>query len=115
MNQPSRKRQLNNALILAVYVLLVSGAPVLAQELSRVDAGYRLAQEFCAECHGIESEDLISPKLDAPAFYDVANRLEMTAMALSVWSRTPHPIMPNLVFSADETSDLTAYILSMKN
>ena len=88
---------------------------MLAQEPASVDAGYRLAQEFCAERHGIESEDLISPKLDAPTFFDVANKTGITLMALSVWSRTPHPIMPNLVFSADETSDLTAYILSMKN
>ena len=114
MNQPSRKRQLNNALILAVYVLLASGAPVLAQELSRVDAGYRLAQEFCAECHAIEPDELDSPNMDAPAFYDVANKTGITVMALSVWFRTPHPTMPNFVIREDETSDLTAYILNLK-
>ena len=28
--------------------------------------------------------------------------------------RTPHPIMPMLILSADETSDVVAYILSLK-
>jgi mono/diheme cytochrome c family protein len=101
-------------LIPAVYFLLASGAPVLAQETGSVDAGYRLAQEICAECHAIEPDDLNSPNMDAPAFIDVANKTGITVMALSVWFRTPHPTMPNLVFSADETSDLAAYILSMK-
>ncbi len=36
-------------------------------------------------------------------------------MALAVWFRTPHPTMPNFVLSADETSDLIAYILSLQS
>jgi mono/diheme cytochrome c family protein len=102
-------------LIPAVYILLVSAAPVLAQETRSVDAGYRLAQEVCAECHGIEPDDLISPNLDAPAFYDVANKPGITVMALSVWFRTPHPTMPNFIFSADEASNLIAYIFTLKS
>jgi mono/diheme cytochrome c family protein len=115
MHQPSRIRQFNNALITAVYVLLATGAPVLAQETGSVDAGYRMAQEICAECHAIEPDDLKSPNMDAPTFLDVANKFGITVMALSVWFRTPHPTMPNFVFSADETSDLAAYILSLKS
>jgi hypothetical protein len=53
--------------------------------------------------------------MDAPTFLDVANKFGITVMALSVWFRTPHPTMPNFVFSADETSDLAAYILSLKS
>ena len=101
-------------LILAVYALLASGAPVLAQELGSVDAGFGLAQEVCAECHAIDSEELISPNIDAPAFYDVANKRGLTIMAISVWFRTPHPTMPNFVITEDESSDLIAYILSLK-
>jgi mono/diheme cytochrome c family protein len=115
MHQPSRIRQFSNALITAVYVLLASGAPVLAQETGSADAGYKMAQEICAECHAIEPDDLKSPNVDAPTFFDVANKTGITTMALSVWFRTPHPTMPNFVFSADETSDLAAYILSLKS
>ena len=102
-------------LVPAVYVLLASGAPVMAQELGSVDAGYRLAQEVCAECHAIESDDLISPSMDAPPFYDVADKPGITALALSVWFRTPHPTMSNFIFSEDETTNLIAYIFSLKS
>ena len=98
----------------AAYVLLASGPPVLAQEPGNVDAGYRMAQEICAECHAIEPDELHSPNMDAPTFFDVANKPGMTAIALSVWFRTPHPTMPNFVIGADEASDLTDYILSLK-
>jgi mono/diheme cytochrome c family protein len=99
----------------AMSVLLTSAAPVLAQEPASVDAGYALAQAVCAECHGIEAEDPISPNINAPPFHEVANKPGMTIIALSVWLRTPHPTMPNLVISADEVSDLSAYILSLKS
>lgn len=102
-------------LIAALSVLLASATPVLAQKSGRVDAGYKLAQAACAECHGIEADDRISPHMDVPSFYDVANKPAMTAIALSVWFRTPHPTMPNFVIRQDETSDLTAYILSLKS
>ena len=88
---------------------------MLAQELSRVEAGYRLAEEICVECHAIASDELRSPNIDAPTFFDVANKPGITVMALSVWFRTPHPTMPNFVFSETETSDLAAYILSLKS
>ena len=103
-----------NLLIPAVYVLFASGAPVLAQETASVDAGYKMAQEICAECHAIEPDDLKSPNMDAPAFYDVANKRGLTVMVLSVWFRTSHPTMPNFVFTEDESSELIAYILSLK-
>jgi len=104
-----------NLLIPAVYVLFASGAPVLAQETASVDAGYKMAQEICAECHAIEPDELKSPNLDAPTFFEIANKAGITAMALSVWFRTPHPTMPNFVFSETETSNLSAYILSLKS
>ena len=102
-------------LIAALSVLLASAAPVLAQQSARVEAGYKLAQAVCAECHGIEADDRISPNMDVPAFYDIANKPGITVIALSVWFRTPHPTMPNFVIGQDEVSDLSAYILSLKS
>jgi mono/diheme cytochrome c family protein len=102
-------------LMAAMSALLASAAPGLAQEPASVDAGHRLAQAVCAECHAIEPGDRFSPNRDAPPFSEVANKPGMTIVALSVWFRTPHPTMPNFVLSADETSNLSAYILSMKS
>lgn len=103
-----------NGLKAAMSVLLASAAPALAQETASIDAGYRLAQAVCVECHAIEPNDTISPNLDAPPFSEVANKPAMTVIALSVWFRSPHPTMPNLVITKDEASNLSAYILSMK-
>ena len=37
----------------------------------------------------------------------------MTMTALTVWSRTTHTTMPNLVIPADDLENLSAYILSL--
>jgi len=100
--------------VLIAAVLLASAAPALAQQSTREEAGYELAQAVCAECHGVEPNERISPNMDVPTFYDVANKPGITIVALSVWFRTPHPTMPNYVIREDETSDLSAYILSLK-
>jgi hypothetical protein len=38
----------------------------------------------------------------------------MSITRLTVWSRTSHPTMPNLVIAPDDMDDLIAYILSLK-
>jgi hypothetical protein len=40
----------------------------------------------------------------------IATTPGMTATALEVWFRTPHPSMPNLVLSDNERHDLIAFI-----
>ncbi len=107
-------RVLMAAMAVLLAFMVPGVAPGLAQETASVDAGYRLAQAVCSECHAIEADDRISPNMDAPPFVEVANKPGITVIALSVWFRSPHPTMPNFVFSAKETSDLSAYILSLK-
>jgi hypothetical protein len=38
----------------------------------------------------------------------------MSITALTVWSRTSHPTMPNLVIGPEDMDDLIAYILSLR-
>jgi len=38
----------------------------------------------------------------------------MTATALRVFLTTSHPKMPNLIFTPEEITDVTAYILSLR-
>ena len=38
----------------------------------------------------------------------------MSVTALTVWSRTTHPTMPNLVIDPNDMDDLIAYILSLR-
>jgi len=39
----------------------------------------------------------------------------MSITALTVWSRTSHPTMPNLVIAPEDMDDLIAYILSLRD
>ncbi len=99
---------------IAIVVMLIS--PVAsAQVTGSVTAGYDLAREVCATCHAVDDGMTVSPNPDAPSFEETANKPGITALALTVWFKTPHPTMPNFIFSEGENDDLTAYILSLKN
>lgn len=87
---------------------------VRAEEIGNREMGARLASEVCAECHAVLANDQDSPNLDAPAFQTIADRSATTALALGVWFRSPHPTMPNFVLTPEETSNLIAYILSLR-
>jgi hypothetical protein len=69
----------------------------------------------CAECHAVLPSDTVSPDAKAPTFKAVANTPGMTATALTVWFRSPHPAMPNLIIDPKDKEDLIAYILSLQD
>jgi hypothetical protein len=45
----------------------------------------------------------------------LANTPGMTVTALTVWSRTTHPTMPNLAIEPTDMGNLIAYILSLRD
>ena len=85
-----------------------------AGEGGNVRDGLRFAQTVCAECHAVRDGERASTKAQAPTFTSVANTPGMNAMALEVWFQTPHPTMPNLKFTNQESDDVIAYILSLR-
>ena len=87
---------------------------VQAEPVGDVKRGYNFAKQVCAECHAIEKNDLYSPNISAPNFSVIAQSPGMSGIALSVFLRTPHVDMPNLILSAQEILDVTAYIESLK-
>ena len=56
-----------------------------------------------------------SPNPAAPTFEDIANIPGMTSAALTAALRTSHETMPNVMIKEADTSDLVAYILSLKD
>jgi mono/diheme cytochrome c family protein len=96
---------------------LITGAfasAAVAQESGNAKEGFVFAQAVCAECHAVREGERASPKAQAPSFTTVANTPGMNAMALEVWFQTPHPTMPNLKFSDQESDNVIAYILSLR-
>lgn len=85
-----------------------------AVELGDVEKGRLYARRVCADCHNVTGTDAPSPNRKAPTFKAIANTSGMTVTAITVWSRTPHISMPNLVIPQDDLENLSSYILSLK-
>jgi len=64
----------------------------------------------------VEAEER-SPRLISvgPAFRDIANTPGITAIALRAFLTSSHPRMPNLILTPEETGDVIAYILSLRD
>lgn len=79
-----------------------------------VAAGRAFAHEACVSRHIVEPTN-VSPRVVAigPNFQDIANTKGMTATALRVLT-TSHPKMPNLILTPDQITDVTDYILSLR-
>jgi hypothetical protein len=65
--------------------------------------------------HFVEPEDGSTRNIViGPGFRDIANT-GMTATALRVFLTTSHPKMPNRILTPEQTADVIAYILSMRD
>jgi mono/diheme cytochrome c family protein len=84
-----------------------------AQDSLEARQGRAFAQRICATCHGIVA-GAPSAVAGAPNFYSIAATPGMSPLALRVALETPHHSMPNLMLSADELRDVTAYIMSLR-
>jgi mono/diheme cytochrome c family protein len=85
----------------------------LAQDGS-VDRGRAVALQLCSGCHFVAEGQRPPSPVRAPTFRAVAASPSATETTLRNFLRTPHPIMPMLILSADETDDVIAYILSLR-
>ena len=98
----------------ALAMSLFAAAPVQAQSVGNADKGRAFAEKRCAECHAILRDDEASPLSAATPFTVIARIPGMTETALSVFFRTPHAMMPNLVLEGEEMDDVIAYITSLR-
>ena len=101
-------------LMIAIIITVVA-SDIEAQELGDPVAGLNFAKKVCAECHWVSPKESTSLNLGAASFKDIANTPGMTAQALFVWFRTPHPTMPNFKLEIQNEEDVIAYILSLKD
>lgn len=101
------------ALALALCAWMMA-APAAAQGAGDPAKGQAYARAVCAECHDIRRGGFGSKNPLATPFQSVADTKGMTATALTVFFRTPHKEMPNLIIAGDDASNAIAYILSLK-
>ena len=107
MPQPTR---------LALAAILASSASNVQAQDGDVAAGHAFAREACNACHRVDAEHR-APRLIVigPGFRDIANTRGITATALRAFLATSHPKMPNLILTPQETADVIAYILSLRD
>ena len=96
--------------------LVIPGLAVNAQDgTGSPETGRTFAREACAPCHGTADESSPRQIAIAPDFKAIANIPATTATSLRVFLATSHPKMPNLILTPQETADVVAYILSLRD
>ena len=101
--------------VLPIASSMAMAAPVWAQNApGDVAAGRHLAETLCADCHQI---DFQQPKAvtRAPGFVQIAKMPSTTGLALNVFLKTSHDVMPNYILSQQESDNIVAFILSLKD
>ena len=77
--------------------------------------GRRFSLDNCRPCHVVAPDQGSTTRFsNAPAFQAIANAASTTRFGLNVWLTNPHPTMPTLFLSANESADVIAYILSLR-
>jgi mono/diheme cytochrome c family protein len=87
---------------------------VSAADVGSADKGRVYAERVCAGCHNLSPTALSVPPGRPASFRMIADTPGMTATALEVWFRTPHPTMPNLLVPQEERDNVISFILSLK-
>ncbi len=103
-----------------IYLALILAALVgtaHAQDMRQGNAleGKRLALDLCSGCHVVAPEQ-VRPAIDVvPPFTTIANNPDTTEFRIRGFLHdTPHPIMPNFIFTDEEVENLITYILSLR-
>jgi cytochrome c2 len=103
-------------IIMFVVILAASACNANAQDFSRdSEAGRVYARELCSPCHAVTAEQAAQRTIAiAPDFQTIANTPGMTAAALRAFLQMPHPKMPNLILSPEQSADVIAFLLSLR-
>ena len=99
---------------LAGLWMLATGGPAMAQGLGDLDEGHRLATLWCSSCHVVDRAAQSGTSTGAPPFPAIAQNKALTPLSLQVFLQTPHDRMPDLHLTRNESDDLIAYILSLR-
>lgn len=98
-------------LVLVIFAMAQAWATDVA---ASADAGHAFVEDKCAGCHEVAQGAPPLATRVGPKFIDLANNAEATEFRLRVF--LPHrEVMPNFIFTDQGTSDIIAYILSLRD
>ena len=91
-----------------VTVMLLSCTNEIALA-ANPDNGSTLAKRWCTGCH-LVSDDQVKGTDIAPSFASIAKRPDFSVEKLASFLLEPHPKMPNMALSPEETKDIAAFV-----
>jgi mono/diheme cytochrome c family protein len=94
-------------LIIVVGVMATTAVAALPGDAAN---GHRLAQRWCAQCHGVEAEPGHAPADGVPTFRAVAAKPSYDRPWLRAKLASPHAPMPDLSLTRAEIDDLGAWL-----
>jgi len=100
---------------MALLLALAAAGPVAAQQQGDRQAGRRVAETWCRNCHVVGPEGSGAANDAAPTFASIARMPSTTGMSLRAFLQTPHVRMPDYQFSREEMDDVIAYLLSLRD
>ena len=101
-------------IVILASILAASAANAQAAS-GNPEAGRLYAREVCSPCHALTAEQASQRTIAiGPDFQTIANTSGITATALRAFLQTPHPKMPNLILTPDQSADVIAFVLSLR-
>ena len=99
-------------IVMLAGILAASAYAANAQDTSgNSEAGRVYARQVCSPCHAVTAEQAAQRRIViAPDFQTIANTSGMTATALRAFLLTPHPKMPNLILTPEQSDDVIAFV-----
>jgi mono/diheme cytochrome c family protein len=101
---------------MAAFGLLpfLQASPVQAQGFGDPVEGRKIAAANCSSCHEMGPGTPGPGAGSIPSFPAIAAMPSTTMIAINVFLRTSHDVMPNLRLTEPQISDIGAYILSLR-
>jgi hypothetical protein len=102
--------------VMLVGVFALSAHAANAQDTpGNPEAGRLYVRQVCSPCHAVTAKQTAQRRIViAPDFQAIANTPGMTATALRAFLQTPHPKMPNLILTPEQSDDVITFLLSLR-
>ncbi|UEM25303.1 hypothetical protein JL100_035170 (plasmid) [Skermanella mucosa] len=104
---------MRRGMLAAALVTLAAQATADAQSVGSPVRGREQADRLCGDCHVVAPGQDGSRSL-GPNLAEYVRDPAITEMALRSYLQTSHPVMPNIMLTAEETDDIVAYLLDRK-
>ena len=102
--------------MLALLILLAAGTASggTVTGTANVQQGRQLASRLCSNCHLVGSGEQQQTSADVPSFHEIANKERQSVGAIMAHIMLPKHPMPTIPLTKSELTDLSAYILSLR-